>query len=398
MAIPTIDFLTRNLRHGVNRRTGIFGFLGGLAGIAGVSSVEATIAKPPVDCRSTGMQCLTGAECCSGRCITKSDGTARCARKTSNRKKRKKRDAGDGAAPLQCTVCASGCPYTTIEDAIAAADSYDTITIAAGTYDPVPRDAWVNGSITIDKNLLLRACDPHDRPVIVNTSSTTRSILIYIGRLTETYDCDDFAPTAFLDGLILQGGPTAERGAILAGCNADFVLSNSVVQGFSTVPATPHDYAPITLNANGSATIFNTRIVDNTGLGTTAATAFLFYPLQSNTSMTITDCEISGNAGGAAAIVAGQYGTITLSGTTVVRDNTSTGANGGGAWVGGPSSALILEDDATITGNSCTTLGGGIYAGTDATVTGVTSGKVLLNAASGCANYYSDATSTCILS
>lgn len=34
------------------------------------------------------MQCVTGDECCSGRCIAKDDGTSRCARKTSNPKKK----------------------------------------------------------------------------------------------------------------------------------------------------------------------------------------------------------------------------------------------------------------------------------------------------------------------
>src|SRR5215467_6785369 len=54
---------------------------------------------------------------------------------------------GLGAAPAQAAtldVCPSSCPYTTIQQALAAAASGDTISVAPGTYP---------GGFTIGKNV-----------------------------------------------------------------------------------------------------------------------------------------------------------------------------------------------------------------------------------------------------
>ncbi len=409
MAIPTIDFLTRNLRHGVNRRTGIFGFLGGLAGIAGVSSVEATIAKPPVDCRSTGMQCLTGAECCSGRCITKSDGTARCARKTSNRKKKHGGKNG-GSTPVPppppgptCTVCADGCPHITIESAIAAAADGDTITIGPGTYDPTPAPGNYIGVIQINKNLTLQACDLTDPPTIINTQSSGQLTLFFLGVLDNLDRCIDTSIMVWLKNLVIEGDPTSGRGAMWSECNASIGVMDCTISNFGPMFTGPYANAPITHFGLGYANFYTTTISNCVGHTTGSMGSAVYTSREQNTgsnhTMTLSGCTITGCTGPGPAVRVGQYSTLTLDGNTTIHTNTSTGTNGGGVAIGGADSQLIFLDSASVSSNSCLFLGGGVYAGADATVTGANVNNIQNNTASSCANFYdAGESSSCVLS
>ncbi len=85
----SFDRITRRLAVTTSRRRGLAALVAGALGIAGISAAEAVVPIPP-DCRATGMECVEGIPCCSGRCILKFDGTSRCARKTSNRKPKEK--------------------------------------------------------------------------------------------------------------------------------------------------------------------------------------------------------------------------------------------------------------------------------------------------------------------
>ena len=97
----SFDRITRRLAVTTTRRGGVAALVAGALGIAGISAAEAVVPVPPV-CRSTNMECTDGAQCCSGRCIAKrlkSGGGSRCARKTSNRKK--KEEDKTRCSPLQ---------------------------------------------------------------------------------------------------------------------------------------------------------------------------------------------------------------------------------------------------------------------------------------------------------
>ena len=83
----SFDRITRRLAVTTSRRRGVIALVAGAFGLAGISAAEAVVPVPPI-CRSTGMECSDSIPCCSGRCIVKRDGTSRCARKTSNRKKK----------------------------------------------------------------------------------------------------------------------------------------------------------------------------------------------------------------------------------------------------------------------------------------------------------------------
>lgn len=91
----SFDRITRRLAVTATRRGGVTALIAGALGIAGITTSEAAVSVPPL-CRGTGSICTDGVQCCSGRCILKADGQSRCARKTSNRKKKAKgKDDGE---------------------------------------------------------------------------------------------------------------------------------------------------------------------------------------------------------------------------------------------------------------------------------------------------------------
>lgn len=116
----SFDRITRRLAVTTSRRGGIAALVAGALGIAGVSSAEARLELPP-RCRNAGSPCMTGDVCCSGRCISKADGSMRCAKTTTNRHKNKKKkeeeddSGGDGgclADGENCTNSSQCCSNT----------------------------------------------------------------------------------------------------------------------------------------------------------------------------------------------------------------------------------------------------------------------------------------------
>ena len=103
----SFDRIIRRLAVTTSRRTGIAVIVSGAIGIVGISSAEAMLELPP-RCRNAGSPCHTGDVCCSGRCIAKADGSMRCARTTSNRKKKNRNDGGDTPLP-QCVAEGGAC-------------------------------------------------------------------------------------------------------------------------------------------------------------------------------------------------------------------------------------------------------------------------------------------------
>lgn len=100
-----------------------------------------------------------------------------------------------------------------------------------------------------------------------------------------------------------------------------------------------------------------------------------------NTTATITSSTISGNSAAACAggiYNQGQFGVITIIGSTI-RDNEATGGRGGGITNFG--SATITGS--TISGNTATTDGGGIWTSPDSGALTLTSSTVSGNSADG---------------
>ena len=369
------DRLSRMLGQRASRRAGVLGAistaLGLVAAPAADAARKATRRHEKLACRNANSQCISDDECCSGSCVPKFGGTEfRCAKRHA-KKDKKKDKGGDSPAPVVCTVCASGCAFTTIEDAIAAADSYAVITVAPGTYDPIPAAGNALGVIQVDKNVAIVACDPHNPPVIVNTHSTGQYMLFFVGGLDEQNSCTDAGFRFVIDGF----GPTS-----------------FTKQGFS----------PIVLAATGFLDIYDSiiRNCDTTGpwnIGS-AIQNFLWTDVGLNNYVTLTNTDVTNNIGRNGPISTGQYGTMTLKGTTSVHSNSATDGNGGGVFVDGAYSELFIQENASISGNSTTNgTGGGIYAGAPATVTGATASNVVNNTANSCNNFYDADTSSCVI-
>ena len=226
-----------------------------------------------------------------------------------------------GAAAATLTVCPSGCPYTQIAPAIAAASPGDTITVAAGTY---------SGGFTIDKSLGLVGAGKG--LTIINGGGPVVTIGAF-GAASE--------PTVSISGVTITGGVThsspesvpftGQEGVFAAGGgieippNADFsggatvTIANSVITGNSTAPSTslPSGFA----FAGGAG-------VDNWG------------------TLTLTNTTVSDNqAGGPVASDAGGAGiqnwrNLTLTNTVVRRNRAMTSAPNGCSAEGGGITSL----------------------------------------------------------
>ena len=155
----SFDRMTRLLVRGVSRRTGIGLALGSLLGWGSLGTGGADAKRganrrgDKLPCLNVGSGCVADDECCSGRCLPKSGGTGfRCGLR------RRAKERGDRSEPVGCVsdVCATGCAYTTVEAAYAAAAPGSTIYIGTGTYQT---------QIAITKDMTFDACKGED-PVL----------------------------------------------------------------------------------------------------------------------------------------------------------------------------------------------------------------------------------------
>ena len=392
MRRASLAALSLTLGTRLTRRTGIAATLTGFAAALAGTLAEARVQIPPT-CRSVGMQCATGDECCSGRCIVKSDGTSRCARKTSNRKKKNKGSGSTTPAGPTCTVCPSGCEYAAIESAVESALPGATITVGPGTYSPVRINSNYEGSILIQKDLTLTACDPSNPPIIDAGSYGNGMFTILVNASTDN-QCDSTPIDVEISNFIIKNG--SDRNAITTQCNANLTVSNVEVYDF-----TLGNRPIIRLDGNGTHYFDNCDIHDNSGDSYRGAIVKLLdVGTNTNATLELHDCDIHNNTSGTGYNEGGIVGitsrTLTLSGTTTIRNNTvPSGAYGGGVFVAG--GTLYMQDSASITTNGTPLAGGGVCLEYGGTVSNANASNVTQNAAMTCDNIYDITNSLCIL-
>ena len=233
------------------------------------------------------------------------------------------RAAGAAAATLR--VCPSGCPYTQIGPALAAARNGDTIEVAAGTY---------RGGFTIGLSVKLAGAGAG--ATIISGGGT----VLTIGSFGVNAE-----PTVFIDGVTITRGVarSSPESAALAGQDGVWALGGGV------------EIPPKAISAGGftggaTVTITNSVITGNrTAPSASLPSGFAFAGgagVDNWGTLTLTNTTVSDNqAGGPVASDAGGAGiqnwrNLTLTNTVVRRNRSMTSAPHGCSAEGGGITSL----------------------------------------------------------
>jgi hypothetical protein len=215
------------------------------------------------------------------------------------------------ASAATLTVCPSGCAYTQIAPAVAAASSGDTVNVAAGSY---------HGGFTINQNLSLTGAGAH------KTIISGGGPVITVGMFGATTE-----PTVAIRGVTVTGGVTGSSPVSTADVGEDGVIA---LGGGIFVP-------PAANFATGATvTISNSVITGNTAAPTTSVDAGFSCGIQ--------DCRFAQAGGGGID----NWGTLTVANTTV-SNNESAGAftsDADGAGIYTQQGALTVNNS-VVTGN-----------------------------------------------
>lgn len=288
----------------------------------------------PLDqrCRKHGEPCCDGAKCRTLLGLPLLSGKCRCPRETRVcagaciAQNACCEADGTGACP-PCDVCASGCPFTSVQAAIDAASPGSTITLCAGAYIE---------TVTIAKDMTLSGVgdgtDPASNTLLDGAGAGT-VVTIAAGTVVSLKTLRVTGGDADLGGGIYNDHGTLG----LSGCT---VSSNAATDGGGI------------LNQGGTLTLTNCTVSGNTA-------------------------SVSGNSGGFGGGIDNESGTLHLADSTV---SGNTARIGGGLFVDG--SSTVTLGDSTVSDNMAHQEGGGIATDddvvtltlTNCTVRGNTSG------------------------
>src|SRR5439155_9221965 len=297
------------------------------------------------------------------------------------------------ASAATLTVCPSGCAFSQIAPALAAANNGDTISIAPGTY---------KGGVTIDVSVTIagagtgRTIISGGGPVLtIGTFDAASEPTVSIGGVTITGGVthSSFAEVFAGPGVIALGGGISVPPAAGFAPGATVTIANSVITGNKVAPTTAIDSGlpcppdititcingdlPFAQAAGGGINTFGALTLTNTTVSNNQAGA----PVASDVGpggitsieggLTLNNSTVMGNQAIASAPNGrfAETGGVSVSGGTLTVDNTrisdntaslsssmpsdipgGTGAFAGGINVGPVSGATIT--DTTISGNA----------------------------------------------
>jgi hypothetical protein len=256
------------------------------------------------------------------------------------------------ASAATLTVCPSGCAFTQIAPALAAAKNGDTIQVAAGTY---------NGGFTVDKSLKLVGAGAASTiisgggPVLtIGQAFAASEPTVSISGVTITGGVthSSFAEVFVGPGVIALGGGISVPPAANFAPGATVTIANSVITGNRVAPTSAID-SGLPCPPDITITCINGHLpfaqAAGGGINTFGA-------------MTLTNTTVSDNqVGGPVASDAGPGGIATIEGGLTLRNSTVTGnraiasaPNGRFADVGGvfANSGTLTVDGSLISDNS----------------------------------------------
>ncbi len=241
------------------------------------------------------------------------------------------------APQAELRVCASGCPYTIIQDAIDAADPEDSILIAAGTYSDLNTLGGLNQIAYITKSLTLRGgyspdfntWDPATYITTLDATSAGRAIyanghteLTLVGLHLTNGNATGLGGDWFNDND--AGGAVFIKGGIVT--MTDCTVENSIAGQSRIRPS--HGMAQgggIYIDSSTSATLTHNLIRNNTtatvdgdylGWGGGIALYFSDILLEDNT--------ITGNIATTQSLIGEGGGMLVYGGTVTLNNNTIT--------------------------------------------------------------------------
>jgi hypothetical protein len=370
---PQFDRIVAALGQGMSRR-GVLAVLGGLF----AASLEEVVAKRAGHNRKERQQ-ERGQDRATD--ATKERGAARrpgtgdekhcppCKKKKHGKCKKKKPDgtACPGGmcqagkcipTPITppCDVCASGCPYSSVQAAVNAMPSGSTVSICAGTY---------KGSISINKNLTLIGAGQGNNPVvdtILDATGTGASVVSIPSSSGGPVTLQDLRITG--GNVDLGGGIVSKRPLTMTRCTVNgnaASIDGGGVHSFEALTMTDCSVIGNTANEVGGGILIEsgTLMMSHcTVSGNTARDVGGGIRIRTGcTAATLMDCMVSGNT----ATANSEGGGISTSGSTVTLTGCTVTGNSADFGGGILNSGTLNLEDSHVTENTATTDGAGIF-------------------------------------
>ncbi|MGI9252987.1 MAG: hypothetical protein ACR2J8_04520 [Thermomicrobiales bacterium] len=391
---PLFDSISRLIAASASRRSGIRAVTATLAAAAsraipGIATPSAGASPrsrhvgPAGPCGPTGAdnRCKKHKECCTGYCKPGRAGKPGRCRCIKTGKPCKKDQTCCGGATCQdkvctieptcvATVCASGCPFTSVNAAYAASAPGSTIVIAPGT--------WTTG-IVVTKSMTFSGCTGGGEVILrpdpaVNAPDGYPAIFAEDGVATTPY-------TITAEHLVLQGDGVASGHVIFSTNtkgNVSFIVTNCTGRDADTwLNALGGDHVFTNSNTEASMsrsfTCVFSGLYTNTGNASLTANGCVFLSddntmtlygntdaARVNSTFTMTDCTFTSTTDTTMSIIGG---------VSVFTGCRITGSGAGGVNI---ANGDFTFDDTAITGNTSSGVRGGIYVFSSQSATQVT--------------------------
>jgi hypothetical protein len=308
--------------------------------------------------------CRQASDCCSGRCKRKKKKCLACPTGTEYCSSLPGCvTVGECLCPYGETVCAQGCKFTMVSEAIAGTPSGGTIRVVPGTYD---------ADLVIGKDLTLKRCGDSGDVILRNKMSGARAVTVKPGvvatleQLTVSRNSGSFGGGIHNEGTLTLNHCTLHDNA--RDPDSDFIRGPAI-DNWGDVTLTAcivSGNAPGAIHNRGEARLVNTTIGDNKGT-----------PVSNAGTITLTDCAIRDNEGSG---LSNDDGTVGLTRCVIERN---AGYQGGAVFnlgevtltdcqirgntarsTGGifSTQALVMRN-CEVSGNSAQIYGGGVAAG-----------------------------------